>query len=88
MGKKRKPYNKSTGRNYKKDYKKFQSSDKAKKDRAARNKRRRQGEKSGRVRKGDGKDIHHNGNKTRVMSASKNRGISEKSRKKGSSRKK
>jgi hypothetical protein len=84
----RKPYNKSTGRNYKKDYKKFQSSTKAKKDRAARNKRRRQAEKSGRVSKGDGKDIHHKGKKTKVMSASKNRGIREKSRRKGSSRRK
>lgn len=77
-------------RDYKKEYKKFQSSTKAKKDRAARNKSRRQGLKVGAVRKGDGKDIHHpNGprsKKTVVMSASKNRGKKEKSRVKGSKR--
>lgn len=52
-----------------------------KKRRAARNKSRKEAEKAGRVRKGDGKDIDHkdynpaNGSKknTRVMSASKNR---------------
>ena len=45
------------------DYAKFQSSPKAKKDRAARNAARRAAVKAGRVRKGDGKDIDHvNGN--------------------------
>jgi hypothetical protein len=77
-------------RDYKKEYKKFQSSTKAKKDRAARNKSRRQGLKVGTVRKGDGKDLHHpNGprsKKTVVMSASKNRGKKEKIRVKGSKR--
>ena len=91
MTKKRKPYNKSTGRNYKKDYAKFQSSTKAKKDRAARNKARRKAIKSGRVRKGDGKDLHHtNGiksSKTKAEPKSVNRGRKEKSRKKGSKRK-
>jgi hypothetical protein len=79
-------------RNYKREYKKFQSSAKAKKDRAARNRSRREAEKKGKVRKGDGKDIHHpNGvrnKKTQVMSKSKNRGMKEKSRLKGSKRKK
>lgn len=79
-------------RNYKKEYKDHQSSDKSKKDRAARNKSRRDAMKSGRVKKGDGKDLHHpNGvrnSKTVVMSASKNRGVAEKSRLKGSKRKK
>lgn len=56
---KRKPYNKSTGRDYKKEYEKFQSSEKAKKDRASRNKARRKMEKAGRVAKGDGKDVDH-----------------------------
>ena len=64
-------------RNYKKEYAKFQSSPKAKKDRAARNKARKKALKVGSVRKGDGKDLHHpNGprsKKTVVMSASKNR---------------
>lgn len=85
---KRKPYNKSTGRNYRKDYDKFQSSSKSKKDRANRNKNRAKAAKSGKVKKGDGKDVHHKGNKIKVMSKSKNRGIREKSRLKGSSRKK
>lgn len=86
----RKPYNKSTGRNYKKDYSKFQSSKKAKKDRAARNRARRRALKAGRVKKGDGKDLHHDkgisSNSTVVMSASKNRGVKEKSRLRGSKR--
>jgi len=78
----RKPYNKSTGRDYDSDYAKFQSSEKAKKDRASRNKARRQLEKEGRVKKGDGKDVSHkNGNPRQnsksnleVVSKSKNRG--------------
>lgn len=73
-------------RNYKKEYKKFQSSDEQKKKRATRNKNRAQAEKEGRVRKGDGKDVHHKNGKTKVMSKSKNRGIAEKSRLKGSKR--
>ena len=48
--------------------------------------------KAGRVKKGDGKDVHHpngvNSKKTKVMSKSKNRGMKEKSRLKGSKRKK
>jgi len=79
-------------RNYKKEYKKFQSSKQQKKNRAARNKARRAALKSGRVKKNDGKDLHHpkgiNNPKTTVMSRSKNRGIREKSRLKGSKRKK
>lgn len=41
----------------------------------------------GLVKKGDGNDIHHKGDKVKIMKASKNRGISEKSRLKGSKRK-
>lgn len=74
-------------RNYKKEYKKFQSSKKQKTNRAARNKRRRKLLKMGVVKKGDGKDIHHKGSKIKVMKASENRGMSEKSRLKGSKRK-
>ena len=52
-----------TKRNYKKEYSKFHSSTKAKKDRASRNQARRVLAKQGRVKKGDGKDIdHRNGN--------------------------
>ncbi len=75
---KRKPYNKSTGRDYKSDYEKFQSSPTAIKNRAKRNRARRMAAKKGLVKKGDGKDVDHtygiNRNETRVMSASKNRG--------------
>ena len=78
---KRKPYNKSTGRDYVSDYAKFQSSPKAIKERASRNAARAKLEKEGRVSKGDGKDVDHkNGNplsnkksNLKVMSKSKNR---------------
>ena len=46
-------------RNYKDEYAKFQSSTKSKKDRASRNKVRRAALRSGRVKKGDGRDIDH-----------------------------
>lgn len=50
-------------RNYRREYEKFQSSPKAKSDRAARNRNRRQLEREGHVRKGDGMEIdHRNGN--------------------------
>jgi len=74
-------------RNYKKEYSKFQSSRKQKKNRALRNRNRTRLTKMGLVKKGDGMDIHHKGSKVRVMKASKNRGIAEKSRLKGSKRK-
>mgnify|MGYP003138432461 FL=1 len=74
-------------RNYKDEYEKFQSSDKQKKERAKRNKNRRRLMRGGKVSKGDGLDIHHKGDNLTVMSASKNRGMPEKSRLKGSKRK-
>lgn len=50
-------------RDYRAEYLKFQSSTESKRDRASRNKVRREAERGGRVRKGDGKDIdHRNGN--------------------------
>ena len=50
-------------RNYKAEYRKFHSSRKAKKDRASRNKARRLMIKTGKAKKGDGKDVdHRNGN--------------------------
>lgn len=60
---------------------KYNSTDKQKKRRAARNQARREAIKDGRVKKGDGKDIDHKDHNpmnkskknTRVMSASKNR---------------
>lgn len=47
------------GRDYEREYRKFQSSEKAKKDRAARNRVRRQALREGRVKKGDSKEIDH-----------------------------
>ena len=74
-------------RNYRKEYDKFQSSEKEKKNRVKRNKNRRKLMKGGKVSKGDGMDIHHEGDKLTVEPASKNRGRKEKSRLKGSTRK-
>jgi hypothetical protein len=70
------------GRNYKKEYAKYHSSPKSKKDRASRNAARKKAEAAGKVRKGDGKDIDHkDGNprnnrpsNLRVMSRGLNRG--------------
>jgi hypothetical protein len=71
-------------RNYKKEYKKFQSSERAKKRRAALNKYNR---KKGTYGNGDGLDASHRGGKiVGFEKASKNRGRAEKSRKKGSKR--
>ena len=47
------------GRNYKKEYERYQGTPEQKKRRAMRNKVRRQAIREGRVRKGDGIDIHH-----------------------------
>lgn len=55
---KRKPYNKSTGRDYTYDTE-YQSSPEQIKNRSNRNKARRKLEKEGKVRKGDGKDVDH-----------------------------
>lgn len=68
-------------RNYKREYKKHQSSTKAKKDRAGRNAARRKMMKLGKVRKGDGKDVDHKNrnprdnrrSNLRVQSRSRNR---------------
>jgi len=46
-------------RNYKQEYANYHSKPKQKKNRAGRNLARRRAEKSGQVKKGDGKDIHH-----------------------------
>ena len=46
-------------RDYKFEYKYFDSTDRRKQDRASRNRIRRRLERMGRVRKGDGKQIHH-----------------------------
>lgn len=85
-----------TLRDYKREYKKFSSSRKAKKDRAARNNARRAALRSGRVHKGDGKEIDHiNSTPTdnrpsnlRVVSRRTNRAKKENSRRRGSRRNK
>lgn len=68
-------------RDYKSEYKNYHSKPAAKKKRAQRNAARRKMEKSGKVRKGDGKDVAHKDNNTSnnsrrnlsVQSKSKNR---------------
>ena len=68
-------------RNYKEEYKEFHSKPNQKKRRAGRNAARRKMAASGKVKKGDGKDVHHkDGNalnnkrkNLRVESKSKNR---------------
>jgi hypothetical protein len=72
-------------RDYKKEYKKFQSSPKMKKYRAELNRYNRR---KGTYGNGDGKDASHSGSRIKGLEAeSKNRGRREKSRMKGSSRK-
>lgn len=83
-GQKRSPTAHRTPGQIKRHGRTYQASTTQKKRRAARNKARRQAEKDGRVRKGDGKDVHHKkplskggSNKksnTQVTSKSKNRG--------------
>jgi hypothetical protein len=73
-------------RNYKDEYRKFQSSSKRKKYRAELNKYNRE---NGVYGNGDGKDASHkNGKIAGYEAASKNRGRREKSRLKGSRRRK
>ena len=77
-GKPEKVKSEATERDYKKEYKKFQSSTKAKKYRAELNKYNRQ---KGTYGNGDGKDASHKGGKiVGFESQSKNRGRAEKSR--------
>lgn len=76
------------------EYDKFQSSEKAKKDRSARNNARRSAIRSGRVHKGDNKEIDHKNSSPRdnrssnlrVVSRTTNRKKKENSRRRGSRR--
>ena len=85
---------KRTAAGVKHEYEKFQSSAKAKAERASRNSARRAALKSGRVSKGDGKDIdhkdsnpkHNSASNLRVVSRATNRGKKENSRRRGSRR--
>lgn len=68
-------------RNYRAEYDNYQGTDDQKKRRAVRNAARRKLMASGRVRKGDGKDVHHvsglhnAASNLRVMSKSANRSM-------------
>lgn len=85
-----------TLRDYGREYRRFQSSKKAKKDRAARNKARRQAIREGRAHRGDGKEVdhkdsnpsHNSRSNLRVVSRSFNRSRKENSRRRGSRRNK
>ena len=66
-------------RDYAAEYRNYHSKPKQKKNRASRNAARRAMEKSGRVKKGDGKDVtHRNGNPR--DNSSKNLGVLSKSK--------
>ena len=56
-------------RNYKQEYANYHSKPKQKKNRAGRNSARRAALKSGLVKKGDGKDVHHRDGNPRNNSA-------------------
>lgn len=83
-----------TLRDYAREYKRFQSSKKAKKDRAARNKARREALREGKVHRGDNKEVHHEDSNPRnssksnlaVVSRTFNRSRKENSRRRGSRR--
>lgn len=76
------------------EYSRFQSSKKAKRERAARNTNRRRAERAGRVHKGDNKEIdhidssasHNSKSNLRVVSRVFNRSRKENSRRRGSRR--
>lgn len=83
-----------TLRDYGREYRRFQSSKKAKRDRAARNKARREALREGKVHRGDDKDIdhkdsnpqHNSKSNLRVVSRTFNRSRKENSRRRGSRR--
>lgn len=85
-----------TLRDYAREYRRFQSSKKAKKDRAARNKARRQALREGKVHRGDNMEVHHKDSNPRnsaksnlaVVSRTFNRSRKENSRRRGSRRRK
>jgi hypothetical protein len=69
-------------RNYRKEYDEYHAKPEQKRRRAQRNSARGKAEKAGKVRKGDGKEVHHvnaprkgplNNKKTRVVSRAYNR---------------
>jgi hypothetical protein len=66
-------------RDYKKEYAEYHAKPEQKKRRAQRNAARRKAAKSGKVRKGDGKEVHHVGNNRKGKLGSKTAVISKKS---------
>lgn len=85
---------KRTAKGVEHEYSRFQSSKKAKRERAARNRNRRRAERAGRVHKGDNKEIdhidssasHNSKSNLRVVSRTFNRSRKENSRRRGSRR--
>ena len=85
---------KRTQEGIKHELSRFQSSKKAKRDRASRNTARRRAEREGRVHKGDGKEVDHKNSNPRVNSRTNlrvvtrhtNRAKKENSRRRGSRR--
>lgn len=85
---------KRTAKGIEHELSRFQSSKKAKKDRAARNKARRQALREGKVHRGDNKDVdhkdsnpqHNSKSNLRVVSRTFNRSRKENSRRRGSRR--
>lgn len=83
-----------TLRDYEREYRRFQSSKKAKRERAARNTARRRAERAGLVHKGDKKEVdhkdsiamHNNPSNLRIVSRTFNRSRKENSRRRGSRR--
>lgn len=59
------PSSKNYVRDYKAEYKRYHASPEQKKKRASRNAARSEMEKSGKVRKGDGKDVDHKNSNAR-----------------------
>ena len=90
VGGKRRP----TAEGYREMYRKFQSSSKAKAERASRNNARRAAIRSGKVQKGDDREIDHKNSNPmdnssgnlRVVSRKTNRSKKENSRRRGSRR--
>lgn len=87
---------KRTAKGIEHELKRFQSSKKAKKDRAARNNARRKALREGKVHRGDDKEVHHSDSNPRnnsesnlkIVSLKFNRSRKENSRRRGSRRNK
>lgn len=73
-------------RNYRREYDEYHGTEEQKKRRAARNRANRKAKREGRIKKGDGREVHHVngkrkgklGGKTRVVSKKTNRSIQPK----------